>query len=195
MFKLASFVLSALLATSALGNPLSQSGRTCGNLPTDEEVVTMEQKFQSLQTKVQSFKQNKATDTYTLNVYFNVISQDTTYAGGTIPDSVIQKQMTVLNQAYNETSIVWQLAGVTRVTNADWFKNAGPNTAQQSAMKQALRQGGAADLNVYSVSLSTTDLLGYATFPAQYEDNPTDDGVVIRFTTLPGGQPPYDLGQ
>jgi hypothetical protein len=35
--------------------------------------------------------------------------------------------------------------------NADWFNNAEPDTQQQTDMKNALRKGGAADLNLYSV--------------------------------------------
>lgn len=56
---------------------------------------------------------------------------------------------------------------MTRTLNPDWFSNAGPNTSQQTAMKQALRQGGAADLNLYSVGFesgSGQGLLGYSTF-------------------------------
>jgi hypothetical protein len=56
-----------------------------------------------------------------------------------------------MNQAYAPAGITWVLAGTTRTVNADWFGRAAPNTTQQNAMKAGLRQGGAGDLNVYSV--------------------------------------------
>ncbi|KAG9074411.1 hypothetical protein FS749_014028 [Ceratobasidium sp. UAMH 11750] len=55
-------------------------------------------------------------------------------------------------------------------------------------MKNALRRGNAADLNVYTVGFTLVDPLGgYATFPGWYEDNPKDDGVVMLYSTLIGG--------
>ncbi|EEB89368.1 hypothetical protein MPER_12542 [Moniliophthora perniciosa FA553] len=62
-------------------------------------------------------------------------------------------------------------------------------------MQVALREGGVADLNVYTVAFTTSNLLGYATFPSEYEDNPEIDGVIILFSSLPGGTAaPYNLG-
>lgn len=162
----------------------------------DADIIANEKYFQ--EHKVISA--NFSAAAVTLNVYFHVVSKDTTLAGGNVPDSQIARQISVINTAYgnSKTGISWILAGTTRTINVDWFNNAGPRTPQQTAMKKALRQGTAKDLNVYTVGFvsgSGAGLLGYATFPSSYSGNPTDDGVVVRYSTLPGGTTvPYNLG-
>ena len=55
-------------------------------------------------------------------------------------------------------------------------------------MKNTLRQGDASTLNVYTVGFTRNrKLLGYSTFPKDYATFPTRDGVVINYSTLPGG--------
>ena len=57
-------------------------------------------------------------------------------------------------------------------------------------MKNQLRTGGAADLNVYTVGFNSgsgAGLLGYSTFPSDFSGNPKDDGVVMLFSSVPGG--------
>jgi len=75
----------------------------------------------------------------------------------------------------------------------------GPDTPEQTAMKRRLRRGGPNALNIYTVSFDnedSVDLLGYATFPDDYDDNPKDDGVIVRYSTLPGGTfAPTNLGR
>ncbi|KAG6812264.1 hypothetical protein H0H92_003653 [Tricholoma furcatifolium] len=92
-----------------------------------------------------------ASKTYHLEVYFHVVSEDDTLAGGNITDSSIRQQLDLLDDAFSVLNVGWTLINVTRTINADWFNNAAENTPQQTAMKKALRQGRAADLNVYSV--------------------------------------------
>jgi hypothetical protein len=87
----------------------------------------------------------------TLNIYFHVVSRDNTVAGGNVPDSQLADQVTVMNEAFSGSGITWRLGGTTRTVNSDWFARAGPDSSQQTAMKRALRQGGVADLNVYTV--------------------------------------------
>lgn len=107
--------------------------------------------------------------------------------------------MNVLNQAFSRIGLGFELRDTIRTLNADWFNNAAPETSKQFAMKKALRQGDANALNIYTVGFNTDrarGLLGYATFPADYDSNTLDDGVVVRYSTLPGGsEAPYNEGQ
>ncbi|KAG6864297.1 hypothetical protein C0991_010768 [Blastosporella zonata] len=195
---LVSFALSLLLATSAFANPLEARTRVCGTVPTGDAVAIMEKHFQENQVGG-SEKQNGASALRTIQVYWHVISADDTLAGGNLPASQIEEQISVMNKGYASIGIRWALKKTTHTVNPDWFSNVGPETDQQTAMKTQLRQGGSADLNVYSVGFKNgtgMGLLGYATFPYDYEDAPQDDGVVILYSTVPGGTTaPYNLGQ
>jgi len=59
--------------------------------------------------------------------------------------------MDVLNDDFANSGLSFELVDVTRTVNADWFINASPGTTQQDKMKQTLREGDAASLNLYSV--------------------------------------------
>lgn len=66
-------------------------------------------------------------------------------------------------------------------------------------MKNQLRKGGANALNVYTVGFASDSLkgaLGYATFPYQYASDTKNDGVVIIYSSVPGGTLyPYNKGR
>lgn len=127
-----------------------------------------------------------------INVYFHVINKGTGISNGDISDSMITAQLNVLNAAYAPWGWQFNLAWVDRTTNATWYTDCYGNS--ETTMKTALRQGSAADLNIYSCNPGG-GILGYATFPSSYSSKPKLDGVVVLFSSLPGGTAaPYNLG-
>lgn len=126
-----------------------------------------------------------------INVYFHVIYSST--GNGNVPDGQIQSQIDVLNAAYSSTGWSFSLVSVDRTQNDTWYTMANGSTAEVQA-KNALRQGSADDLNIYSANIGG-GLLGWATFPSNYASSPKMDGVVVLYASLPGGTAaPYNLG-
>jgi len=130
----------------------------------------------------------------TIRVYFHVIRKGTGISNGDVPSTQISNQISVLNAAFASWGWQFNLFSTDRTTNSTWF-NAGPGTTAEVQMKNALRQGTADDLNIYSNNAGGGNYLGWATFPSSYNSNPKYDGVVILYSSLPGGTAdPYDLG-
>ena len=122
-----------------------------------------------------------------VNVYFHVITDG---RDGSIRSSDVSAQMRVLNNAFAPWGWSFQLAGTDYTDNAEWF---GDCYSNERAMKDALHQGSADDLNVYTCVPGP--YLGYARFPSEYSSRPELDGVVLLYSSLPrGGEPYYDEG-
>jgi hypothetical protein len=131
-----------------------------------------------------------------------VINNGSGLANGDVPDRMIARQTRVLNESYGgatggaATTFQFELAGVTRTTNAAWY-NLTPGSKEEFEAKSALRQGGADALNFYTANLGG-GLLGWATFPNWVNQGPRNfalDGVVCLFSSLPGGDAePYNRG-
>lgn len=119
---------------------------------------------------------------------------------GALTSAQIQAQIDVLDVGYGgdddfawdgrsvfepttDTPFRFTLVKVTRTTDDAWFA-AGVGSAAELDMKQTLREGGAETLNLYTTSGG--GYLGWATFPQSYASNPTYDGVVVAWDSLPG---------
>jgi hypothetical protein len=138
----------------------------------------------------------------TIPVYFHVVYRSD--GVGNIPDAWLDNQINAMNEHYTgldtpvyrtaaaNTSFRFAKAGVTRTLNDSWYA-AGPGSAAQTAMKNALHQGTADDLNFYTNSGG--GYLGWATFPNEYAGAPAQDGVVCYWASLPGSSyVPYNEG-
>ena len=138
----------------------------------------------------------------TIPVYFHIVSRSD--GTGNIPDAWLDNQINAMNEHYSgldtpvyrtaaaNMSFRFAKAGVTRTVNDTWYA-AGPGSAAQTAMKNALHQGSADDLNFYTNSGG--GYLGWATFPNEYTGAPAQDGVVCYWASLPGSNyTPYNEG-
>jgi hypothetical protein len=125
-----------------------------------------------------------------INVYVHIIRSSS--GEGLVTAAQIDAQIDVLNDAFLGTA-TFVLAGTDTTVNDAWFLME-PNTAAEQSAKAALRQGSADDLNLYTANPGSS-LLGWATFPSSYRSQPTADGVVVLYSSVPGGTAvPYNLG-
>ena len=134
----------------------------------------------------------------TVPVWFHVVSDG---AIGNVTQAQIDAQMTVLNLAFAgfyggaKSGFRFELAGVTRTDNADWFYG-GINGASERPMKRALHKGGFETLNVYSTTAGP--YLGWAYLPGLPDSQLYLDGIVSDWAAMPGTSDTYagayDLG-
>jgi hypothetical protein len=134
----------------------------------------------------------------TVPVWFHVVSDG---AIGNVTQAQIDEQMTVFNLGFAgfyggaKSGFKFELAGVTRTDNAEWFY-AGPTTKAERDMKHALHRGGWETLNVYSTTAGP--YLGWAYLPGLPESQQYLDGIVSDWEAMPGTSDRYadryDLG-
>lgn len=178
--------------------------RSCGtHSPSDAEAQAIEEYTQMMAAQRGGIAVDAIGAQRTINVYFHVVTSST--GQGNLSNAAIDAQIKVLNDAYAgltggyATPFRFALvkngtdSAYSRTANNTWF-TAGHGSTAETQMKTALRKGGAADLNFYSTNPGG-GLLGWATFPSSYSSNPKNDGVVVLYTSLPGGSAaPYNEG-
>ncbi len=206
MSKFSIFTLVLLVAVAVVGfrgdaradksgdnNKIPGVGeRYCPVHPSDDEQAAMEGDFAARYKELARAGVSEATGGV-INVYFHVINKGSGVANGDVTTAMINDQMNVLRSAFASTGWSFNLVATTRTTNTTWF-NGCYSSSTETQIKNALRVGTADDLNIYSCNPSN-GILGYATFPSSYAGNPKRDGVVLLYSSLPGGTAaPYNLG-
>jgi hypothetical protein len=171
----------------------------CGTrTPTEAEMRRVHQRIQEKRMREPAAAALPA-GSVTIPVWVHVINKGSGIANGDVPASQINDQIAVLNDSLSgktggsDTPFRFTLAGVTRTTNATWYTMTPGSTAEEQA-KEALHKGDAKTLNIYTANPGQS-LLGWATFPWSYSSKPKEDGVVVLYSSLPGGTAaPYHLG-
>jgi hypothetical protein len=109
---------------------------------------------------------------------------------GNIPDSMINAQVDVLNAAFRGTGFAFTLASTDRTDNRHWFTGCYGN----QNFKRDLAVDLPHTLNFYTCK-PKGNILGYAYLPASYPEDNWHHGVVVLYSSLPGGSAaPYNLG-
>jgi hypothetical protein len=184
--------LSVFLGFSSVWAAPSLQHRGCGNVASDAQVQKAEKAFRARKVVPAA---NQRTAQPPIKVYWHAVTEGAT---GDVTDTQIADQIAVINAAYASTGVSFELAETSRIDNSTLFHKVGPENIYQTELKEKYRKGGAYDLNIYSVAFDDDEnygLLGYATFPWDYESLPKDDGVVIHYDSIPGGAFfPYNLG-
>ena len=112
---------------------------------------------------------------------------------GNVPDTMIQAQMDVLEEAFAPHGYSFTLASVDRTLDNRWFGGCWGRGAE-SAMKEALAVDVPNTLNIYTCA-PKAGILGYAYLPSALPEDHPLHGVVLLHSTLPGGTAaPYNLG-
>jgi hypothetical protein len=122
---------------------------------------------------------------------FHVVRHDDGSAD--VANQQIIDQLSVLNEAYKDLGYQFTLHSIDRTDNTAWSQHL-IGSPEEMAMKSALAVSPECTLNFYINDLGG-GLLGYATFPFSYPEDSYRHGVVVLYSSLPGGTAfPYDEG-
>ena len=179
-------VLSSLMIVSSAAAPQKQKERCGTRQPSLEEVDQIEQQIVRSRTRTKG-------SSITIPVWFHVIDRGAGFSNGEVPEAMIRAQLRVLEDSYAGrtggagSGFGFELAGVTRTTNATWFQSMATDFELELEIKQRLRRGGPETLNIYTVDGGP--YLGFAYFPSVLlsPENAALDGVVVDWRSLPGG--------
>jgi hypothetical protein len=188
------------IKTSWLCNPFSTSLTPTTSLLSARGSQAREPSLAATPEEVPAYARNHGAGfAATVDVYVHSVTDGSI---GAVSNADVAKQIQVLNNGFSgqeggyPTGFTFVLAGLDRTDNSEWFY-AGPTTSAERAMKKALHQGDASDLNIYLTTAGA--YLGWAYFPSTYKTQPWLDGIVVdwesMFRTSKRYQGSYDLGK
>jgi len=123
----------------------------------------------------------------TIPVAFHILRSSTGLYD--VTDAVCQSQVDVLNAAYATTNFQFTLLSVDRTNNSTWAAG-----NDEAGFKAALAIDPAHTLNFYTGNLGG-GLLGWSYLPSQFPETSFWHGVVVLYSSLPGGSTPnYNEG-
>ncbi len=165
-------------------------GYRCGTLPPKtEEAEAVQQAIDEL--KMSGFSGDMFPSTVYIPVVFHVVRHNDGITGD-VTNEQIQEQLNVLNSSYAPLGYQFVLQSIDRTNNTAWSKQS--NFFVELAMKEALAVSPATTLNVYICDLDY-DLLGWSYLPDTFPENSFLHGVVILYSSLPGGSAfPFNEG-
>lgn len=152
----------------------------CGtNSPSADKVRRMQDKIEQFKSTKEDFE---PTTPQRIQVFFHVITGGPNKEDGNVTRDQIDKQMTVLNQAFTTTHFQFDLAKVDYELNPKWFAMA-QGKDEEMAARAKLNVNHKDALNVYSAN---TSCYGWSVAYEKIESDPYQ-GAVILFSTLPDG--------
>ena len=165
--------------------------RSCGTRnPSDDEVLAVTNEIHARTSRGLDGGTTAVTGGV-IDVYFHVITSSS--GQGALSSRDINAQLDVLDDAFAPHGWTFRLVGTDTTASDAWYQMGYGSPAEREA-KAALRRGTADDLNIYTANLGD-NLLGWATFPSSYSKNESQDGVVLLYSSLPGGDAePYNEG-
>lgn len=167
-------------------------GRRCGVEDLTPEEAAQVERQTALLAQLRGWTPEALTGigAVTIPVAFHVIHNG---SQGNLSMSTINAQIEVLNESYGPWGYTFVLDSVDYSNNAFWFGMT-PGSSAEAQAKAALQDDPYTHLNIYSANPGG-GLLGWATFPWWLAGDPQDDGVVVLYSSLPGGNAfPYNEG-
>src|SRR5687767_777963 len=143
----AAVALYAVQPTEVQARRIYENGMCATETPTAEQAARVE----AMSRPAAGLSDNPIT----IQVMYHVINKGAGIENGDVPDTMLQAQIAVLNNAFSggaggaNTNFRFELMGITRTTNAAWY-TAAYHSPEEYAMKEALRVGGVQTLNIYS---------------------------------------------